>query len=73
MFFTWSLAEAWSWLVNLPCLGALVLCLSAIAIILCNWERITSASQIATRLRSDATPAVIYGLLSARNYRASAG
>jgi len=27
MFFTWSLAEAWSWLVNLPCLGALVLCL----------------------------------------------
>ena len=39
MFFTWSLAEAFSWLVHLPFLGALLLCSPLLAIIVLNWDQ----------------------------------
>lgn len=38
MFLTWSLADAWSWLVHLPFLGGAVLASPIIGIMLLNWN-----------------------------------
>ena len=36
MFLTWSLAEVWDWVVNLPFLGGLLLCVPTLLVMVIN-------------------------------------
>lgn len=38
MFLTWSLADAWQWIVHLPFVGGLLLVSPILALLISNWS-----------------------------------